>query len=130
MLQTDKQEQGECLLVQPSKAKKSKERIFWVDWVRAIGIHSVTIVHCINYTDIALVGDQKEDNNNTVFEQQRQACYRFFVQFGMPLFFYISGMSAGFFNFDKPHSFWRFFVSKVKRLVFPLIFGIFFLLMP
>jgi len=116
-------------LEKPSKAKKSRERIYWVDWVRAIGIHAVTIVHCINYTDLALVGEEKQDNN-TIFEQQRQACYRFFVQFGMPIFFYISGMSAGFFNFEKPRPFWRFFISKVKRLMYPFFFGIFFLLMP
>ena len=48
----------------------------------------------------------------------------------MPVFFYISGMSSIFFNFDKKFPFWRYFTGKIRRLVFPLIFGIFFVLMP
>ena len=48
----------------------------------------------------------------------------------MPIFFYISGMSAVFFNFDRPKPFMRFFIGKINRLIVPLILAVFFLLMP
>lgn len=75
------------------------------------------------------LGEERIDTEST-FEIQRQACYRYFVQFGMPIFFYISGISSTNFNFEKEEPFWRFFIGKVKRLINPFILGIFFLLMP
>lgn len=48
----------------------------------------------------------------------------------MPVFFYISGMSALFFNFDKERAFLRFLTGKTRRLLVPMVFGVFFIMIP
>ena len=97
-----------------------------MDWTRAIGIHLVTIVHCINDTNVAF----DYSNQDTRFEKWREAFYRIQIQFGMPIFFYISGMSAVFFNFERGYSFLRFFKGKLQRLMFPFVLGIIFIILP
>lgn len=83
-------------------------------------------MHCLNDTSMALDYSQQD----SVFEMWREHFYRYCVQFGMPVFFYISGMSAIFFNFDKERAFFRFFTGKVRRLIIPMLFGIFFIMIP
>ena len=50
-------------------------------------------------------------------------------QVGMPLFFYVSGMSSTFFD-AKKHGYLNFIRSKVNRLLVPLILAIALLLVP
>ena len=51
------------------------------------------------------------------------------AQVGIPLFFYISGMSSSFFN-SKKNDYRAYLVAKVKRLLVPLVLSIVFLLIP
>lgn len=99
-----------------------------MDWLRSIGIHVVTIVQVINLTDMAF-GEEKV-GRDTAFEQQRLAIQRIFVQFGIPVFFYLSGVSATYFDFETERPFLNFLIRKAQRLLMPLVLGIFFLLMP
>ena len=68
-----------------------------MDWLRSIGIHVVIVVQVINFTDLAF--GEENVSRDTSFEQQRLAIQRIFMQFGIPVFFYISGISATYFDF-------------------------------
>jgi fucose 4-O-acetylase-like acetyltransferase len=51
------------------------------------------------------------------------------VQIGIPMFFYISGMAATFFN-TEGKGFGIYFTDKVLRLAVPFVVGIFVFLVP
>ena len=47
------------------------ERLYWIDWLRSIGIHVVIVVQVINFTDLAF--GEENVTRDTAFEQQRLA---------------------------------------------------------
>ena len=60
-----------------------------------------------------------------------QACTGFvkvFTQYGMPMFFYISGLANSFYNYEK--GFATFAISKFNRLMIPFVFAYVFILIP
>lgn len=54
---------------------------------------------------------------------------RTLMQFGIPIFFYISGQASSFYNTEK-HGFAKFFRSKVLRLFLPFFVGLFIFVTP
>lgn len=54
---------------------------------------------------------------------------RYLVQFGIPVFFLLSGMGLSFFKTENS-SFFSFFLNKFYRLIVPLIACFFLLLIP
>jgi len=55
---------------------------------------------------------------------------KYYVQFGIPLFFYISGMTGAHFNVEK-RGFWVGYLwAKIKRLVFPFVVAYCLILIP
>jgi peptidoglycan/LPS O-acetylase OafA/YrhL len=54
----------------------------------------------------------------------------FLVQFGIPIFFFISGNVATLFDAERPNGFRRYLWSKFMRLFVPLIVSIFLFLIP
>jgi hypothetical protein len=72
----------------------------------------------------------KEEGSDTSYDQQMFAIQRIFVQFGIPIYFYMSGVSATYFKFDMEFPLKVFVISKTRKLLLPLAWGIFFMLMP
>ena len=54
---------------------------------------------------------------------------RYFVQFGIPMFFYISGMTGAHYNVEK-RGFLQYLVAKIKRLAIPFVIAYVFILIP
>ena len=54
---------------------------------------------------------------------------RYLVQFGIPVFFLLSGMGLSFYKTENS-SFFSFFINKFNRLIIPLIACLFLLLIP
>jgi glucans biosynthesis protein C len=99
------------------------ERRYDIDWLRVLAIVTVFLFHCARFFNFE---DWHVKNNQTslgmsIFDS-------FIVLWIMPLFFILSGMSSYYsLNFRSGG---QFFLSKVKRLIIPLIFGIFILVPP
>ena len=106
--------------------KERPGRDYYLDWCRAIGIHVVLIEHCINSCDTA-TGTAKVDEN---FRQKKDTYFMFLVQFGIPIFFFISGNVATLFDAERPRGFQRYLWSKFMRLFVPLVVSIFLFLIP
>ena len=69
--------------------------MYYADWIRVIAVHSVVFVHCLlNAADTVDLKDRD------AMEKKEGIC-KVLSQLGMPLFFYISGMSLTFINPDK-----------------------------
>ena len=79
-----------------------KERMYYADWLRAMSIHFVIMVHCdqlcmeacdiLNPAVFARV-----EYNEEVIEKAR-GFIKSLVQCGIPIFFYISGMATTYFD--------------------------------
>jgi hypothetical protein len=63
------------------------------------------------------------------FQQKKDGIVKGLVQIGIPMFFYISGMGATFFNTEKK-GFGNFLVNKTLRLMLPFAVAIFVFLIP
>ena len=84
------------------------------------------IEHCINSSD-TVTGSSLRDTN---FAQKKKTFFMFLVQFGIPVFFFISGHVSVLFDTDRPRGFLRYLKSKTMRLFVPLIVSIFLFLIP
>jgi hypothetical protein len=103
--------------------KKQKERMYYADWLRVIAVHSVIFVHCLlNAADTT----EMYDRDGT---EKKEGFCKIMTQVGMPMFFYISGMSSTFYNAEK-NNFLIFVKSKVERLLYPLVLGSLVFLVP
>jgi fucose 4-O-acetylase-like acetyltransferase len=67
---------------------KKTSRLYYVDWCRSIGIHVVLLEHCINSVETA-TGERYINQN---WLEKKDSYFRFLLQFGVPLFFFLSGM--------------------------------------
>ncbi|EEA05107.1 uncharacterized protein CMU_041800 [Cryptosporidium muris RN66] len=93
-----------------------KERLYDIDWLKIVAVWLVILVHVIQYLRIL---------NINISETQIIISTRmivFFLQFGMPIFFYSSGRVS-----FKPQNFnfYTFLKRKVLRLLVPLAIGYF-----
>ena len=120
----------------------------YLDWIRAIAVIMVVFVHSLVTTfDLLDVHSQREQRNSTKMHwdqlvQWKEGVLRQLLQMGIPLFFYISGISssAGYSRHDKDYpksslieAFWacgKFVASKFHRLILPLVWVIPIFLMP
>jgi glucan biosynthesis protein C len=98
-------------------------RRYDVDWLRVLGMMMVFVFHCSRFFDTEgwHVKSPQTTQAVTIF-------VAFAVQWMMPLFFILSGIGA---YHALAHQNWsQFLVSRVKRLVVPLVFGIFVIIAP
>lgn len=100
-----------------------KERRNDIDWLRVLAMFSVFLFHCARYFD---------HEGWHVKNPQLGLGFSVFVgilaQWIMPIFFVLSGMSSRFaLNFRSAG---QFIGERFKRLVIPLVFGIFILIPP
>jgi hypothetical protein len=101
----------------------SPERNYAIDWLRVFAMFMVFLFHCARFFD-------KQDWH--VKNPQPDTIIRFIVlflaQWIMPLFFILSGISSYYsLAFRKADTYIR---GRFKRLMIPLIFGIFVLIPP
>jgi glucan biosynthesis protein C len=98
-------------------------RRYDVDWLRVLGMMMVFVFHCSRFFDTEgwHVKSPRTTPAVTMF-------VFIAVQWMMPLFFILSGIGA---YHSLAHQRWpQFLVSRVKRLVVPLVFGIFVVIAP
>ncbi len=102
---------------------KKQERRYDIDWLRALAMFSVFLFHCARYFD-----------NEGWHVKNPQLSFGFsvfvgiLVQWIMPIFFVLSGMSSRFALNFRPAG--QYLGERFKRLFIPLVFGIFILIPP
>lgn len=99
---------------------ENTERQYYLDWLRVITICLVFLFHCNRFFD----ADDWHVKNAVVSPVASLFSF-FMVQWMMPLFFFISGASTWFALQSKTGG--KFLNDRVKRILIPLIFGIFIL---
>ncbi|MCP4136988.1 MAG: acyltransferase family protein [bacterium] len=97
-------------------------RQFYIDWIRVISIIIIFLFHCARFFN-------NEDWH--VKNYQLDLGMSYFVEFIskwiMPLFFFLSGISS-YFALAKGNK--EYIKSRVKRLLVPLLFGMFIIIAP
>jgi glucan biosynthesis protein C len=94
-----------------------------VDWLRVLGMMTVFLFHCGRFFDTD--GWHVKSPRTTPVVTM---IVIFTVQWMMPLFFILSGISA---YHSLAHQKWpQYLISRIKRLVVPLVFGIFVIIAP
>jgi peptidoglycan/LPS O-acetylase OafA/YrhL len=103
-----------------------KERAYYVDWIRSMAIVLVILVHALcNSFDASGL----DPDDVPALQQKKDGIIKCLVQIGIPMFFYISGIGATFFNTEEKN-FGIFVGEKSLRLLLPFIVGIFAFLIP
>jgi len=69
--------------------------MYYADWIRVIAVHLVIFVH-----SLLNAGDTTEMYERDASEKKEGIC-KCMAQVGLPLFFYIAGMSSTFFDTEK-----------------------------
>lgn len=104
--------------------------MYYADWLRAISIHFVIMVHCdqlcMEATDILNPKVfARQPYNEEIIEKSR-GFIKSLVQCGIPIFFYISGMATTYYNTLKPNKNYGVFLKgKVMRLLVPFIIAVY-----
>ncbi|HEY1406334.1 MAG TPA: acyltransferase family protein [Spirochaetota bacterium] len=98
--------------------KKQTERVFYLDWLRVLGMGMVFLFHVGRYFD---QGGWHVKNPQTYFLMS--VITTFLVLWIMPLFFSLSSVVEA--QSMERQTFLRFLKGKCLRLAVPLIFGIF-----
>ena len=98
----------------------NKDRQYYLDWLRVITISMVFLFHCARFFDA-----DDWHVKNAVASPVANFFTFFMVQWMMPIFFFISGASTWFALQSKTGG--KFLNDRVKRVLVPLIFGIFIL---
>jgi glucan biosynthesis protein C len=98
-------------------------RRYELDWLRVLAILAVFLYHCSRFWDL-----YPWHVKDAVTSPALHAVGSFFIQWGMPLFFVISGAAVFFALGTRPA--WRFVRDRVLRLAVPLVFGVFILSPP
>jgi len=90
---------------------------------------AVIFVVVVNSLEVSFhVNDYTEEKEAGIFEK-KEGIQKVFLQLGLPMFFYISGVATSFFDAQE-EGFVKFFMNKCKRLLLSLLFAIFIFLMP
>ncbi|KAJ1612567.1 transmembrane region-containing protein [Cryptosporidium canis] len=97
----------------------SSTRLHYLDWLKTLAVWLVVFVHVIYYLNLLNIGITRSEK-----EMVKQMIV-FFSEFGMPIFFYVSGRAS--FLSSTP-SFGALIRKKILRLVLPLTSGYFILL--
>ena len=98
-------------------------RRYDVDWLRVLGMLTVFLFHCGRFFD---TGGWHVKSLRT--SPSLDIVNAFIVQWMMPLFFILSGISI---CYSLGRQGWsEFLISRVKRLLVPLLFGIFVIIAP
>ncbi|KAF7458213.1 Acyltransferase 3 [Cryptosporidium felis] len=104
----------------PNEMKKlSSPRLHYLDWLKTLAVWLVIFVHVIYYLNLLNIGITTNEKN--VVKQM----IVFFSEFGMPIFFYVSGRAT---FLSSVSSFKTLLKKKVLRLALPLASGYFILL--
>ncbi len=107
----------------PQTGHPGLTRRYDVDWLRVLGMMTVFLFHCGRFFDTE--GWHVKSPRTTPVVT---IIVIFTVQWMMPLFFILSGIGA---YHALSHQSWRqYLVSRIKRLVVPLVFGIFVIIAP
>ena len=107
----------------PDPGLKSRARRYELDWLRVLAILAVFLYHCSRFWDL-----YPWHVKDVVTSPALHAVGSFLVQWGMPLFFVISGAAVFYALGTRPA--WRFVRDRILRLAVPLVFGIFILSPP
>ncbi|KAH8738741.1 protein with 12x transmembrane regions [Cryptosporidium ryanae] len=99
--------------------KHSFNRLNYLDWLKALAVWLVVFVHVIYYLNMLDIGITK--NEKAIIKRM----IIFFSEFGMPIFFFVSGKAS---FLSNTSSFRIFIRKKVLRLFIPLVSGYFILL--
>ncbi len=99
---------------------QNTQRQYYLDWLRVITILLVFLFHCNRFFDF----DDWHVKNATLSPVANFMSF-FMVQWMMPIFFFISGASTWFALQSKTGG--KFITDRVKRILVPLVFGIFIL---
>lgn len=97
--------------------------MYYADWMRATAVYLVIFIHCLNSA-----ADATNLQDRDAREKKDGIC-KSMAQVGIPLFFYISGMSSTFFDTAK-NSYFKYVWTKINRLMVPLVLSVIFLLIP
>jgi peptidoglycan/LPS O-acetylase OafA/YrhL len=113
--------------------KKEKERAYYADWIRALSIHFVIMVHCVQLnmeaTDISSPETYARVPYNEEIVEKARGFIKSLVQIGIPIFFYISGMSLTYYDTQKK-GFVVYLKSKFIRLIVPFFVALIVILVP
>ena len=85
----------------------------------------VVVLHTIVTTD-AVVGESKR---NEGFKERKLCYFRYLVQYGIPMFFLLSGIGASNYKSEK-HGFGKYAIEKLLRLALPFFASLFVFLIP
>lgn len=100
-----------------------RERRHDIDWLRVLAMFSVFLFHCARYFD-----HEGWHVKNPELSLGFSVFVGILVQWIMPVFFVLSGQSSKFaLNFRSPG---QYLSERFKRLIIPLVFGIFILVPP
>ena len=102
---------------------QSGDRLFYLDWMRVFATIAVFFFHCARFFD-TYWWHVKNDEPDLVLI----GVVLFIGTWLMPTFFLISGIST-FHMFDH-FSFKTYAAARIKRLLIPFLFGIFFIVPP
>lgn len=99
--------------------RSSSARLHYLDWLKTLAVWLVVFVHVIYYLNLLNIGITRVEKETV------KHMIVFFSEFGMPIFFYVSGRAS--FLSSTP-SFGVLLRKKILRLVLPLTSGYFMLL--
>ena len=120
-------------LKQALKIEPGSKRDYYVDWIKALSIHFVIAVHCVQLsvgvTDIQSAAAFERNQFNMDIIQKANGFIKGLVQIGIPIFFYASGLNLAYFNTEQK-GFKVFFINKFMRLIVPFIVAYFLILAP
>src|SRR4051812_11962471 len=98
-------------------------RLFYLDWIRVLTILIVFLFHGVRFFD-----SDDWHIKNSVYSPFADALLFLLKEWMMPVFFFISGAST--FFALKYKSTGKFLTDRIKRILIPLLFGIFILSPP
>jgi peptidoglycan/LPS O-acetylase OafA/YrhL len=118
--------------IEKSQTEK-KERMYYADWLRAVAIHFVIMVHCdqlcMEACDISNPETFKRVPYNEEVIEKARGFIKSLVQCGVPLFFYISGMVTNYYDTGRK-GYVQFLKGKTLRLLVPFFIACFVILIP
>jgi len=96
------------------------DRLIFVDWMRAYAILSMVLVHAAEQLP------ETDKNSPTWMVERKKGFMRIFCTYGVPIFFFVSGMAQS----RNRRDFWKWSKSRFIRMFIPLIVVIPLLLQP
>jgi len=96
------------------------DRLIFVDWMRAYAILCMVFVHAAEQLP------ETDQNSPTWMVERKKGFMRMFCTYGVPIFFFVSGMAQS----RNRRDFWKWSKSRFIRMLIPLIVVIPLLLQP